>query len=277
MRKVIWIFFLITLLYAGGFSKDLAVSSAWTTATLEIDGKTAEWADAAISTEEKLSIDLAFRNDSDFLYVLFMFKDPEFMSSIAETGLTVYFNTDGKKKKSEGLKFIRQTVPAEAFMKILEEQSGPLTEEQKKEVMSRKTYSIRRYKIIERGKDQDIPTDVEQVQRALFRTDVNAETKTAIYELMIPLNKASDAATGIGTQAGQSLKVGFEWGGLTPERRAMLMQRVGDQSASASAGSATGSATSERGVSDGGASIASIGKMAPKKYVFWVDLQLAKQ
>lgn len=277
LKKVFWISLIAFIFCYPGFSKDLAVNSAWTTVTLNIDGNIEEWAGDVMNSEEKLSIDLAFRNDSDYLYIFFKFKDPQFMSSIGETGMTLYFSTEGKRKKDYGLKFVREEVPAEAFIKILEGQRGPLTEEQKKEVMTRKTYSIRLYKILEKGKELEVPSDVEQTERAVFRTELSRETKTAVYEIAIPLEKAADKATGIGTQAGQDIKVGFEWGGLTPERRAQLMKTVGDRSAQADAGAATGNVTSERGVSDGGTTISSIARMAPKKYIFWVDLKLAKQ
>lgn len=279
MKKLFWISLMLFAICASGFSKDLAVSSVWTTVTLDIDGSNADWAEDVMNTEEKLSIDLAFRNDSDFLYVLFMFKDPEFMSSISSTGLTLYFNTEGKKKKQYGMKFVRQTVTADQFITILEQQRGALTEEQKQEVRSRKNYSIRRYKIINKGKEIDIPTDVEQAQRAIFRTEMNKETKTAIYEIAIPLEKSAEKATGIGTEAGQAIKVGFEWGGLTPELRAELVKRVGDRQAAANADRGTSNIKQERsGQRGSSASMSSVvGRMAPKKYSFWVDLQIAKQ
>ena len=263
------------LLCPAVLSKDLNVSSVWTPIPLEIDGKSTDWAGDVLNTEERLSLDLGFRNDNDFLYILFKFKDPKYLSSIGETGLTVYFNTEGKKKKEYGIKFIRQQVPAEAFIKILEGQRGALTEEQKQEVRSRETYSIRLYKILEKGKELDIPRDIEQTHSASFR--VAQESQAAVYELAIPLEKSAGKPTGIGAEPGKRIKIGFEWGGLTPERRAMLMNRVGDQSAAAGAGGATGDLTQERNVSDGGADISSIGRMAPKKYSLWMDLELAKQ
>ncbi|MGD2295497.1 MAG: hypothetical protein PVF22_06640, partial [Candidatus Aminicenantes bacterium] len=234
IKKLLWISLIAAALCYPALSKDLAVNSVWTTATLNIDGDSEDWGDDVFNTEDKLSIDLAFRNDNDFLYILFMFKDPQFMSSIGETGLTVYFNADGKRRKHDGLRFVRQLVSADQFIDILERQRGALTEEQKQEVRLRKSYSIRRYKIIEKKDELDIPTDVEQVQRAIFRTETDKAAKTAVYEIAIPLDKAADKATGIGTEPGQAIKIGFEWGGLTPERREMLMKKIaGDQGVAA--------------------------------------------
>ncbi len=73
-----------------GFSKEKAVESIWVGSSLSIDGLDDEWAGDALNFEKKFDVDYAFRNDADNLYVLFIFKDPVYQSTIQDTGMNLW-------------------------------------------------------------------------------------------------------------------------------------------------------------------------------------------
>jgi len=103
-KKVVDSFFLcfaIIALCVPGISEDKRVESIWAATPVEIDGLNDEWEGDTLTFEKNVKVDYGFRNDSENLYVLFIFKEPRrFMSTINKTGMTLWLNAEGKKKKN---------------------------------------------------------------------------------------------------------------------------------------------------------------------------------
>lgn len=245
-----FLYFAILALCASGISKDKMVESIWAATPVEIDGSIDEWEGDTLTFEENVKVDYAFRNDSENLYVLFIFKEPrKFMSIIDKTGMTLWLNTKGKKKKNYGLKFQFKTVPADNYISLLEEMTGPISEERKKEIKSRPSYRIHHNEQIDKkGKASLIASGPGAPS---FNSWVGIEMVT--YEFRIPLKKREGLPGGIGTKPGKSLKIGFEWGGLTEKMKKEKIARLG--------GSSTPLYSIRRGA---------------KKYSFWADVKLAQ-
>ena len=94
-----------------------------------------------------------------------------------------------------------------------------------------------------------------------------------VYEIVIPLKRFAENAPGIGTEPGKTLKVGFEWGGMTAEMKKRMLQRQ-----VASGRRTSGVADSGRGEMREGRGGSSTLKASrnPKKRSFWVDIHLAQ-
>jgi hypothetical protein len=228
-----------------------------------------------LTLNKKTKVDYAFRNDSDNLYVLFMFKEPrKFMSTITYTGMTLWLNTEGKKKKYYGIKFSTKRVSADNYISILEKMSGPLPEEKKKQIKSKPIYRVFHNEVIDKkGKPAPITTGSTA---PLFNY---GGKKTIMYEFRIPLKRDEEQPVGIGTEPGKTIKIGFEWGGLTKELRD---QRLAGQLDSSTAGRTQGGTgnfgKSERRAVGGSRldSLTSVRRNA-KKYTFWADVKLAEK
>ena len=98
------------------------------------------------------------------------------------------------------------------------------------------------------------------------------------YEFRIPLKRGEEQPGGIGTEPGNNVKIGFEWGGMTEEMKKQRLMGVSDSGTGAGADRATG-LTSERSKSakrDSSAGLSSIRKRGPKKYNFWAEVKLAQ-
>jgi len=83
--EILLLFFLILTLSLSGFSKEKTITSNWVTAPLAIDGSCDEWEDDALNFEKKVSVEYAFKNDAENFYIIFIFKDPRYLSSINAT------------------------------------------------------------------------------------------------------------------------------------------------------------------------------------------------
>jgi len=257
-------------------AKNTAVTSKWTDVPIKIDGFTDDWAGDSFTFEKKTQIDYAFRNDSDYVYILFIFKDPKYLSSIRASGMTIYFNTKGKNKKDHGITFLSKRIPADQFIALIEQDQGPISKERKAQILKNPYYNIQNYKIINnKSKSSSPDAESSEIKKAVFR--IASQEKTVVYEFAIPLEKQSDLDPGIGTETGKSIKIGFEWGGMTKEMREARMKQIGEQSTRTTATKAGGITDERSGGRASSSSMASMRRRIPKKYSFWVDLQLAQK
>ncbi len=269
--KSFFLYFMILTLCTIGSPKENEIRSTWTPTPVKIDGSNDEWSGESLTLEKKLNVDYAFRNDSKNLYVLFVFKDPKFLSSIDRTGMILWLNTEGKKKKNYGIKFQIRLVTADTYISLLEKQLGPLPEEKKAQIKSKPQYRIYLNQVIDKKGEAVGVTSGPSAPASKSKRGKNM----VIYEFRIPLKRGERQLAGIGTEPGKSIKIGFEWGGMTKEMRAELMRRraagskVSDRSVSL-----RGNVKSEREGISGDYSMPIRGRA--KKYSFWVDVKLAQ-
>ncbi len=264
--------FVVLALCSPGMSKDKVVYSQWTTSPPNIDGSNSDWEGGTRTLNKKTQVDYAFRNDADNLYVIFIFNEPrQFMSTIRDTGITLWLNTDGTKKKKYGIKFAIKTVSADDYIQIVEEMMGKsMPEEKKKQIKAKESYQIFHNEVID--KKGEAPDIASGPAAPAFNTIWGREK--VVYEFKVPLKRDEANPVGIGISSGGSLSIGFEWGGTTKEMR---QDRLAKQSARGTRGTSSGRAsglTSERRV-QGSTVEGSMSRLRAETYFFWADVQLA--
>jgi hypothetical protein len=258
----------ILVITTSGFAKEDLVQSVWAAQPLSIDGQSNDWSGVELTTEKKVKVDYAVRNNAENLYVLFIFKDPEYLSTINYTGITLYFNTEGKKKKDEGFHFIRKQASPDELIAYLQTRGQDLSEQQIQSIKSKPGYVV--YMAERLKKDEEEGIKAGQAAEALLPGfKMGRQDKDIIFEFRVPLIQSEISPEGIGAKPGQSLKIGFEWGGMTKEL-AKRIQAGGDISQESRAGEVIDS----RRTSGGAPSSAS--RRMPKKYDFWCDVKLAQ-
>ena len=264
------------------FSKKTVNESVWADNPVIVDGKNAEWQDVQPLAKEKMKIDYAFKNDNHYLYVLFTFKDPQFMSSLSSSGITLWLSNKGKKKKKYGVKFLRRMITADHFIAILEKQHGPLPDEKKAEIKKKKAYSIYQNGVVNKDSETVIPIKVASAQAPAFK--VSQGPGTVIYEFRVPLQNVEGKIVGIGTTPGADIAVGFEWGGMTPQVKAMLSKKYGTPRGRSSKGGVSESMPGSDEMESGGSARTGGGVRAqyprsaiPKKHVIWEFIKLAEK
>ena len=281
-KKIMYSFFLCFVVLAlciPGISAEKIVQSQWTATAPTIDGSNSDWEGGTLTLYKKAKVDYAFRNDADNLYVIFIFNEPsrEYLSTIQQSGITLWLNTDGKKKKNYGIRFGIKTVSADNYIQIVEEMMGEsMPEEKKQQIKAKESYQIFHNEVID--KQGEAPPIASGPTAPAFNTGGGRET--VVYEFKVPLNKNEASPVGIGTAPGGSLTIGFEWGGTTKEMR---QDKLIQQTAAGTKGRGTGASGSLTGESRvagsglGGASqFSSMGKnLRAVKHIFWADVQLA--
>jgi len=259
-------------MFTPALAKEEAVSG-WIDTPVKIDGSEQDWAEENLIHFKKFDVDYAFKNDGNYLFSVFIFRDPEYLSSIRQTGMTLWLNPEGKKKKYYGIRFQQLILTAEKYIQLLESQQGSLTEQQKQQIRSKKQYSVPNIFIVD--KDGKAVNASAESKAAAFRTAQYQDR--VVYEFAVPIARPSDTSFGIGAQPGQSVKVAFEWGGMTEQMKQARLSRMGQMStrAGSSAGN-VGDVRGERRVRSGSSSLAALRRNAPKQYCLWVDVALAE-
>lgn len=277
----------LVALIPAAFSAVKVIESQWAAVPVRVDGQNLEWKDAAINVDKESRVEYALRNDDKYLYILFQFKVYDLrlgervvkvasLSTYEVSGMKMYYSFDAKKNKKIGFHFVKKTVTADELIANLEKGGEVLTDEKKASLRQQKSFMI----------FEGVPLDPSTPAPAVaagpadtptFRDQLKREL--SILELRIPL--AYLAQAGSVAAPGSSLKLGFEWGGMTKEMRNAYMIRMGDAAARASAGQSrgTGGEDNRWGAAEGGG-----GEGGPmggqpnrdaKRYDFWIDVKLA--
>jgi len=265
------------------FSKEEVNASVWTESAVVVDGQGTDWQDVQPFEKKKMKIDYAFKNDNNYLYVLFRLNDFEYLSTINSSGVTVWLNSDGKTKKKYGVKFLRRVITADHFIALIERQRGPLPEAQKAEIKKKESYTIYQNGVVNKGSDVVVPIKVASAQAPAFM--VSQTREAMIFEFRIPLPNEEGKVVGIGTKPGEEIAVGFEWGGLTKEYKDAMTKKPGTRRGVSSKGGVSeempgSDEAGEIGASAGSgpSSRAAFARAStPKRYSFFSVVKLAEK
>jgi hypothetical protein len=246
-------------------SAEEIVQSQWAATPPDIDGQIAEWQGETMALQKNVGVEYALRNDGRNLYVLFVFKNPKFLSSVEMTGMTLYASTSGKKDKDSGVRLVKKTVNGAQLIDYMEKQGQPLSEERKQEIINKPQFVVYEATAVNKKGEEIFPSrPVPDVDLPGFR--YGKVQDQVVYEIRIPLCSRDQHPTGIGAEPGKEVKLGFEWGGMTEEMKAAMRGR---------GGATTGTdMTTERATGSYDGRVPDVAQ-GPKKYSFWVDMKLA--
>jgi len=276
MKGMVVLICLMALLTVSARGKQEVLPISWADQPPKIDGSVGDWDEVGRVEHRRYHIDYALKNDGEYLYIMFTFKDPEFLSTIDSTGMTVWFNTKAKKKRQSGIKFLKRRITSDTFIRMIEAKEGPLPPEKRAEIEKKEFYTIYQSGVVNRESDTPVPIQMGSGQSPAFGVQADADRTT--YEFRIPLQNVEGKTSGIGTTPGQFVALGFEWGGLTQELRDARAKQRGFQSYADRGGvtenvpgadeleGATGVGEGSRGIHVGG---------GPKKYILWTVVRLA--
>lgn len=255
------------------FPQQKAVESKRIGQPAQIDGQDEEWSKDALFFEKSAKVQCAFQNDQENLYVLLIFEDPKSLSSIEQTGITLSFNAEGKKKKATGIHFFKKMLSPEEAIAELEKEGQILTEEQKQSIRGKAGAIVFAAEPI---KEKEKPGEAESMVLAALRPAFKSmsDDHRVVYEFRIPLFQSELQPMGIGASPGQTIAVHFEWGGMTEEMRKAMQARTRRELGSGIDKEAGAGTVIVPGREAGGAP-GSGAMPIPKKYSFWVAVKLA--
>lgn len=101
VKRINILFSLLALLClsSSGCSKTI-LFSAWRDRPINIDGKYTDWNKSTAYYDEKTKVVLSLANDAGYLYICLISRNREIETKIMESGLTIWFDPDGGKKRN---------------------------------------------------------------------------------------------------------------------------------------------------------------------------------
>ena len=271
----------LVVLAAPGLAAGQAVESLWASGPMAIDGVAQEWADSTPIIEEDSRVEYALRNDGRNLYIIMVFKNPMYKSTLDYTGMKIYFTTGPKKSKDYGLLFQKKQMTAEALIASLQKKGQALSEEQKAEIRKKPTHIVFSEELIKPKKVTAAAEAAGEADPPMFQA--LEKGRIAVCEFRIPLNRVSQIG-GINAGPGQSILLGFEWGGMTNQILRDMMAGRADRSVSAGdRGVSLDSGFGASGGDEAGGEIRGMGSGVSelsrdpryKKHSFWIEAKLA--
>lgn len=249
---------------APAVAKDAPVQSLWAAAPITIDGVAQEWADAAPIFDKLSGAQYAIKNDGKDLYIIMVLRQA---STIQYTGMKIFAAAASEKANTTGILFIQQNMSSESLIESLEQKGQKLTEEQKAEIRKKPTQPVfLEEAILPKGAAAPAGTP----EPAQFRSI--EKSRVAVYEFKFPLSRIAGGPI----PPGASIKLAFEWGGMTKEIRKNIMADRAASGAVARQGQVAMTTRDSGGEGDyEGPDFSFNRDPRYKKYAFKIDVKLA--
>ncbi|MDI6845897.1 MAG: hypothetical protein QME28_07140 [Candidatus Saccharicenans sp.] len=292
MRKILSLLIILTLaagLYSILAAQQKAVRSQPVAEPRQIDGDEGDWEGTPFLSFSKAGVDYAVAHDSDYLYLILIFRNREGLSTGEQTGVAVYISQPGKKNKDYGYHFVRKVVSAEEAITRMEAYGQMLTEEAKAQIRAKKVFAFYEGEPAGKKFQADLKKiEGQKFEPAIFRNRVLQQRATgpearggafqkAVFEFRIPLRPSPALPPLI--EPGKPISLGLEWGGMTEKMKQDLMARRAAEASRASAQDTrmvVSGEDPEAGGFDRGAGELSF-RQVPKKFSFWFDLLLTEE
>jgi len=193
----ILILFLFLLVGCGTSKLDL--NSNWRDREITVDGKNADWLGAMLFFEED-NVSVGLLNDENFFYICMIAEDQFVRTQMMRQGFTLWFDPDGGKEKTFGIKY------------PLGMQASAMGMRRDEQNLERSSQSPRRpmieLEILGPGKDELKKIPIAEAKGI----DIIVEFSSGmlVYELKIPLIRSEQYPYAIGAEAGISIGIGLE-------------------------------------------------------------------
>jgi len=214
------ILLLLTFLFVGCGNSQLELNSNWRDREITVDGKNADWLGAMLFFEED-NVSVGLLNDENFFYICMIAEDQFMRTQIMREGFTLWFDPDGGKEKTFGIKYPVGT-----------QKSGlPRGMREDEQNLERSRQAPRR-PIIELeilGPEKDELKKMTIPEAKGIDISIEFSSGMLVYELKVPLIQSEQHPYAIGAEAGSSVGIGLETSKMERQdvRREMSAGRFG--------------------------------------------------
>ena len=115
---------LLAAMLVGGCGSTTTLQSTSPDREITVDGSTEDW-QGALTLIEKKKLSLGVLNDGEFLYLALVTRDRQLINQMMIRGLTVWFDAEGGKEKTFGIRFPLGLMESGAQFSPRETQQSP--------------------------------------------------------------------------------------------------------------------------------------------------------
>jgi len=177
-------------------SRTKVLTSSYTPTPISIDGNLNDWPSAQLQVRNNPEYDLYVSNDDEFLYVYLAFRNNQFYQDVQRYGLTVYFDSDKKFRRSFGIMYptgilnVLSDIPG-ARKDYLENPSWENLPENKRMIESIEENMPTKVMLVQRVKKDDpirpIPVNMDALRAQELHLHMDRSTNQMNIEMKIPL------------------------------------------------------------------------------------------
>lgn len=271
------IFLVGLILNSGCGGKALEMQSQWSAEPIKVDGQVEDWSDTPLTYFEDEQVSLGLLNDDENLYILFCTRSQTWERLIRMSGVTMWLDETGGKKKDFGIRYIGGPSLSEMQKSGMLGEGGfrdNLTLKLRQHVTGeRETIANQIEVLFEEGKQEIIiPADGSRGPAVGSAVPQGIYT----YEFCIPLREKNGDYYFIKPQPpGQTLGIGLEWGGIGTRDLHRWTDEMGGERGSVGGGMPRGDMP--RGGMPGGEHGGGMReRQMPQKQEIWIKVCLAQ-
>ena len=262
--------------------KKTEITNLWNENSIKIDGDDADWENAPLTISEDINAAFGTANDEKNLYLMLRFSDYRMVRRIQRIGLTVWINSEGKKKKKFGIRYTGSELLAQSLRPQGEFENQMQRSSQfdkMREMMKAHLPGPGMVGVIQNGN-----VTMEPEKNPWGPSAASAENEGVYcYEFKIPLQFDKSVTDDQVAIAGDKIKVCLEIGGITDEMRNQMKEQMGGMRGGG--GGRSGGMEGGRGGMSGGMKGGGMrdgggrmpGREGFEKQEVWLDVILAKE
>lgn len=193
------------------------LSSEWRDREIIIDGRNNDWLGAMMYIEDE-NISVGLLNDESFMYFCMIAENPLIRTQVMRRSFTLWFDPEGGKKKTFGIRFPIGMQMRDAPMRRSDD------EQNREEVRDISKRALTELEILGPGEEEQKRMPVAEAKGIDIR--IEASSGMLVYELKVPLQSSEEYPYAIGAKPGASIGLGLE----TPKiDRSAMRERMGDR------------------------------------------------
>lgn len=260
-----FILFFLTFFMVG--CGTLELNSDWRDCEITVDGRNDDWL-GNMMYFEKENVSLGLLNDENFIYICLIAEDQMIRNQVMGQGFTLWFDPDGGKKKTFGIKFPIGMQPGERQDRRMQPGSVPMKERRDQEnlegLRQARMKQMAELEILGPGKEKSVRMPVEKAKGIYI--NVKFSSGMLVYEIKVPLEHSEECPYAVGTKAGNLVGIGLETSKVKrPSKRRGMSGGMGGRGG-------TGGRGGMEGMRGG-----NIRPQMPKPLKIWAVIQLASK
>lgn len=203
-KHVIGFSFLCLLFLSAAACQSLQLESVRRGSEIQIDGKSDDWVGRMMFLDNP-NMSLGIQNDENFIYICIIAEDPSIRNRINMSGMILWFDPAGGKKKTFGINFPIGRQDAQMNPR---EKMNPEEERDPARMRQQFQAALNELEILQGGQKEPLRISVDNLKG--IEVSLNSASGLLIYEAKVPLLNSQDYPFSIGSQDGSLIGVGLE-------------------------------------------------------------------
>lgn len=203
------------------------MNSLWKMDEINIDGRSSDWLGKLMYIDDA-HISVGLQNDEESLYICIVVENPSLRAQVMGQGLTLWFDPEGGKNKSFGIKFPLGRQLTVEQRKMMTARGSE--QDREKWMEEFKPAPLRELEILYPDENKSVKLSIKKAKG--IDVMLKPSSGVLVYELKVSLRGSEPHPYAIGVKAGNTIGIGLE----VPKRDMSAIRNAGRGRMSGSGG-----------------------------------------